>query len=155
MEFVIALGANLGEPERSFQRALFEIERWIGPVVARSQWHRTAPLLHPSNPAPQPDYLNGVVLVSSSLSCEGVFLHLQAIEERLGRVKEVGEKWSARLIDLDLIAAESTVLSTPHLTIPHPEMQRREFVLGPMAEVVPQWRHPLLGKTVQELRSAL
>jgi 2-amino-4-hydroxy-6-hydroxymethyldihydropteridine diphosphokinase len=84
-----------------------------------------------------------------------VFLHLQAIEERLGRVKEVAEKWSARLIDLDLIAAESTVLSTPHLTIPHPEMQRREFVLGPMAEVVPQWRHPLLGKTVQELRSAL
>jgi 2-amino-4-hydroxy-6-hydroxymethyldihydropteridine diphosphokinase len=153
MEYLIALGANLGEREQTFAAALELISRLVGVVRKRSSWYQTKPLLHPlCTVTSQPDFLNGVVEVESELEPAAVLAQLLAIEERLGRVRNRETiPWAPRIIDLDLIAAGDLVICGPALKVPHPEMHKRLFVLEPMCEVAPQWKHPLLRRTAAEL----
>ena len=153
MEVVIALGANLGNPAETFEQAIERIEADVGEVIARSSFHQTKALIHPdSDEQSQPDYLNAVIVVSASFELEEVFERLLAIEASFGRDRklEIG-RWQSRTLDLDIIAAGQTQLCTDQLVVPHPEMHRREFVLGPMHEVAPDWVHPQLKKTVSEM----
>ena len=155
MKIILALGANQGDPQRCFKDVIREVQTHIGKVLARSSWIETPAVLHPSNPDPQPNYLNGAILVSTPLSPIEGMSQIEQIEDRLGRIRVPGVIWSPRIIDLDFIAAEEIVLNTERLRLPHPEMHKREFVLGPIEEIAPEWRHPLLRKTVSELRRAL
>jgi 2-amino-4-hydroxy-6-hydroxymethyldihydropteridine diphosphokinase len=154
---IVALGTNLGERQATLERAIDLIGAEIGPVLARSPWRETAALIHPDDPATSyPPFLNGVVLVQTALPPETVLARLHAIEARLGRDRRrETARWRPRPIDLDLIGIDDLVLDSPTLRLPHPEMHRRDFVLGPLCAVWPDWRHPLLGRTASELLAAL
>lgn len=155
---VVALGGNLGDPAASFAAALELIGQRIGPVPARSTWRRTPALVHPDDPVREhPDYLNGVVLVDSALAPEALLAALHGIERELGRDRaQETRPWQPRTIDLDLIALDDLVRDPPQCPVlPHPRLHERDFVLGPLVELWPDWRHPRLGRTALELLSAL
>jgi 2-amino-4-hydroxy-6-hydroxymethyldihydropteridine diphosphokinase len=151
---VIALGANLGDPALTFARAIEHIGRDIGPVIARSAWRTTPALVHPDDPVREhPPYLNGVVLADTELGPEALLTALHAIERALGRDRASETRpWQPRLIDLDLVALGQNVRQgPPGPVLPHPRMHERPFVLGPLVEIWPDWRHPVLGRTAAEL----
>jgi 2-amino-4-hydroxy-6-hydroxymethyldihydropteridine diphosphokinase len=155
---IVALGGNLGDPAASFAAALALIGHRIGPVVARSAWRRTPALVHPDDPVREhPDYLNGVVLVDTALEPEPLLTALHGIECALGRDRARETRpWQPRLLDLDLIALGELVRDPPDAPLlPHPRLHERDFVLGPLVELWPDWRHPRLGRTAVELLSAL
>ena len=154
---VVALGANLGDRRATLERAVELIAAEVGSVVARSGWIETPALIHPDDPATDyPAFLNGVVLASTALAPEEVLARLHAIEARLGRERTAETaRWRPRAVDLDLIALDDLVVERADLRLPHPAMHERRFVLGPMAEVWADWRHPVLGRTVREMLAGL
>lgn len=156
MTTIVALGANLGERELTFRRAIAAIGSTIGPVVASSRFYDTKPLVLPGAVEEQPPYLNAVIAVVSGLPPLKILAELQQIERDLGRDRAAEEvRWGPRIIDLDIIAIGDTQLAVPGLTIPHPEMHKRRFVLEPLLEVAPDWIHPTLHADVAALLAAL
>jgi len=146
----IALGANLGDPPAQLNAALHSLRGSPGvEVVATSSFYRTAPLGQPG----QADYCNAVCAVDTTLQPEALLDLLQGIETAAGRRRD-GTHWGSRLLDLDLLHMEGRVSQTPRLTLPHPELQRRAFVLVPLAEIAPDLLIPGLG-TVQNLTAAI
>jgi len=146
---VIALGGNLagayGDCEALLEAALAEFARHGLTVTARSGWWRSAAWPDPT----LPDYINGVALVETALPPGEVLQALHAIERDFGRVR--GEANAARTLDLDLIAFGRLVLDQPGLHVPHPRAHERLFVMGPLAEIAPDWRHPVSGETAAAL----
>jgi len=116
----------------------------LGEVTATSWLYRTAAVGGPSG---QPDYLNAALSLDTPLSPQALMLALLGAEALSGRVRL--ERWGPRVLDLDLIGYGATVLATPRLTLPHPRAFERPFVLAPLADVAPEWRHPATGETVQ------
>ena len=154
-QVIIALGANLGNREETFRKAIEHIGSRVGDVVRCSSWIETEPLMTPEaigSGETQPLYLNGVILVETGLEPLMLLAELQKIEYELGRDRGVAAKrWEARTIDLDIIAIEDRVIDLPQLKVPHPEMHKRHFVLEPMLEMFPSWLHPVLVKSPKEL----
>jgi 2-amino-4-hydroxy-6-hydroxymethyldihydropteridine diphosphokinase len=150
---LIALGANLpsaaGGPQQTLEAALEQLEARGLQVTARSRWYRTAPVPI----SDQPSFVNGVVRIETELAPMALLEQLRQIEWAFGRQRSVAN--AARTLDLDIIDYDSRVENTRELTLPHPRMQDRAFVLRPMAEIAPGWRHPTLGKTVEALISIL
>ena len=150
---LIALGANLpstaGGPQQTLEAALTRLEENGVHVAARSPWYRTAPV----PVSDQPWFVNGVVRVETALDPADLLALLRRIEQEFGRRRSVRN--AARTLDLDIIDYDGRVENTPDLTLPHPRMQDRAFVLLPLADIAPQWRHPTLGKTVESLISSL
>ncbi|MDR3418390.1 MAG: 2-amino-4-hydroxy-6-hydroxymethyldihydropteridine diphosphokinase [Nevskia sp.] len=137
----VALGANLGDPPAQLRRALQELGATPGvTLVAVSHFYRTAPL----GPPGQPDYCNAVCALDTGLTPEQLLDVLQRIEHAAGRQR--GERWGPRLLDLDLLHVEGQTIRTPRLTLPHPELQRRAFVLVPLAEIAPAVEIPGQGR---------
>ncbi len=125
----------------------------LGEVRARSRLHRTAPV---GGPQGQPDYLNAVVeLVPASRYRDprALLWALHALEARFGRRRRV--RWEARRLDLDLLALGDAVADEPGLRLPHPRMMQRPFVLVPLLEVAPDWRHPVSGRSAAEALAGL
>lgn len=146
---VIALGSNLGDSLAILEQALTAIDSITGlRIEARSPWYQTAPI-----GPPQPDYLNGCILVTVALNPEELLERLQTIEQQFGRVRSVF--WGPRTLDLDIILFDNCIIHTPKLQIPHPRMRERAFVLMPLAEIAPDWVDPISGKTIRELLSDL
>lgn len=149
----IALGANRGEPERTFKRALNILERDADvAVLRRSTWRATDPV----GPAGQAPYTNGAVLVETTLAPRELLAQLRAIEEHLGRDRGAEERFGPRALDLDLLFARESGeegelrVQGDDLTLPHPRMEERLFVLEPLAEVAPDHVLARAGVTVAE-----
>ncbi|MDT3681738.1 MAG: 2-amino-4-hydroxy-6-hydroxymethyldihydropteridine diphosphokinase [Truepera sp.] len=138
----VALGANLGDPAAQLREAASRLSR-LAPVLARSHLYESAAQ---GGPAGQPPYLNAVVALAAGdwLGREAALLsELLAIEEELGRVRR--ERWGPRVIDLDLLDVAGA-LRHDGVRLPHPRIEERAFVLAPLLDVEPTWRHPLTGR---------
>ena len=140
---LVAFGSNLDDPAAQLRRAAAV----VAALAARSSWssiYRTVPV---GGPAGQPDYLNAVAALQpvAAVAEPGALLEaLLEIERRHGRRRS--ERWGPRTLDLDLLAVGDQVVEEPGLSLPHPRMMNRAFVLAPLCEVAPSWRHPLTGE---------
>lgn len=142
-----SLGTNLGDKGANLRKAIQNIEERIGKVVSLSAFYTTQPWGFESGNA----FLNAACGVDTSLSPFGVLEITQQIERELGRTKKsIGGVYSDRLIDIDLLLFDDMVLKDPVLTIPHPLMCERKFVIEPMAEIAPEVIHPLTGKKLKD-----
>ena len=129
----IGLGANLGERELTVRKAIEEIDRLPGTMVsAVSQLHETRPV----GVVDQPDFLNGVARVETTLSARELLEGLLAIERRLGRRRDREQRWGPRTIDLDLLLYGERRIEEPGLRVPHPRLLERAFVTEPLREVM-------------------
>ena len=145
----IALGSNLGDKEKNLRRALLLLTQQGVEVVRVSSFLSTEPY----GVTDQPQFLNAVACVRTSLAPLALLDVLLATELAMGRVRL--RHWGERNIDLDLLLYEDVVLDTPRLRLPHPDMQNRDFVLLPLAEIAPELKHPTLKKTIWELKEDL
>jgi len=138
----VALGSNLDDPSARVRAAL---ERLRGLPdsrrVARSSLWKSPPL----GPTDQPDFVNAVCGLLTRLAPEALLQELKAIERDMGRAQPA-QRWGPRLIDLDLLAYGAETVSAPGLTVPHPGVQERDFVLYPLAEIAPELWIPGLGR---------
>ena len=141
----VALGSNLGDKEANLRRALELLQQRGVEVVKTSSFICTEPY----GVTDQPQFLNGVCEVRTSLVPLALLHTLLEIEQEMGRVRL--RHWGERNIDLDLLLYEDVVMDTPQLKLPHPDMQNRDFVLLPLAEIAPELVHPTLQKTISEL----
>ena len=146
---IVAIGGNLSGPFAT-PEALLEaaLARFAGvglPILARSRWWRSA--AWPD--AAQPAYRNAVVIVDTTALPEAVLATLIRLEAELGRIRTTPN--APRTLDLDLIAHGRTVIDSDGLTLPHPRAHARRFVMGPLAEIAPDWVHPRLGKSAKSL----
>jgi 2-amino-4-hydroxy-6-hydroxymethyldihydropteridine diphosphokinase len=159
----IGLGANLpsaaGAPAETIAAAIDRLARF-GHVTARSGLYRTAPVGYTDQPA----FVNAAVLLETELAALPLLDALLGIERSFGRNRAAGPPKGPRTLDLDLLLysrsrfrepAGDLVLDDPALTLPHPAMHDRRFVLAPLAEIAPEWRHPVLGQTISELLADL
>ncbi|HKT43662.1 MAG TPA: 2-amino-4-hydroxy-6-hydroxymethyldihydropteridine diphosphokinase [Gaiellaceae bacterium] len=147
----VALGSNLGDREATIRAAVGELGEATGVrVLSVSALIDTEPV----GVVGQPCFLNGVAALETDLSARDLLELLLRLERRLGRVREAGEPHGPRTIDLDLLLYGEDEIDEPGLTIPHPRLHEREFVLGPLAEIAPGLEVPGKGR-VETLRARL
>ena len=137
----VGLGANIGEPRRQLQTALEELNTLPQTrMTATSGLYRSAPMGH----VEQPEFLNAVAQLDTDLAAEALLQGLQEIERRHGRERPFAG--APRTLDLDLLLYGNARISTPRLTVPHPRMHERAFVLKPLAEIAPDALIPDRGR---------
>ena len=157
---LIGLGANLPGPDHRSPRETLEAALAAFPghglrVVKLSPWYESSPV----PPSDQPWFVNGVAIIETELGPQETMTALLAVEQAFGRQR--GERWAARTLDLDLLAYRDLIVNRPAtathpaVTLPHPRLQDRRFVLAPLKDVAPDWRHPETGKGVDSLLERL
>lgn len=142
MQSYIGLGSNLDNPELQLDTALGALDDIPETrLVKNSSFYRSAPL----GPSDQPDFINAVALLDSGLTAGQLLVRLQTIENRQGRVRD-SQRWGPRTLDLDLLLYGSRIIEEPELTVPHPGIRHRNFVLVPLLELAPELEIPGLGR---------
>ena len=145
----LLLGSNLGDRHLLLKTAIAEIAERVGQMLKKSAVYETQSW----GKTDEPYYLNQVVLIKTALSANIVLEKILAIERDLGR--ERFEKWGSRLIDIDILLYNNEIIKQNDLQIPHPELHNRKFTLEPLAEIAPDIVHPVLNKTMLELKKEL
>lgn len=141
---LISLGSNLGDRADALRKSLELLALTPGVrLAATSTFHETKPA---GGPASQEKFLNAAALLETELPPREILLVLQDVEQKLGRIR--AERWGPRTIDLDLLLYDDLELDTPELTLPHPRMSFRRFVLEPAAEIAAEMVHPVCGNTI-------
>ena len=143
-EVLLGLGANVGDPLRQLAAAVDALRGFTRDLDVSSVY-RTEPVGY----ADQPDFYNLVVRARTDLAPEALLERILGVEREMGRERTFRN--APRLIDVDLLAYGDRIIDGPRLTVPHPGIPTRGFVLHPLAEVAPEWRHPATGKTAREL----
>lgn len=152
---VLLIGGNQGDRHALIQEATALIAERIGAVALASRIYETEPWGDFGDEKPQP-FLNRALLVETALAAHEVLHEALSIEAELGRRRSsVRHHYHSRPMDIDLIFFNDEVIDTPTLTIPHPRMHLRRFVLEPLVEIIPDYRHPTLHKTIRELLDEL
>lgn len=147
-EVYLGLGTNLGDKENNLNLAMDEIRKRVGEITSLSAFYATEPWGFDS----QNSFLNAVCKAHTTLSPFEVLSTTQAIEKDLGRIrKSVGGQYSDRPIDIDILLYDNLIIDTPQLSIPHPLMHKRLFVMEPLTEIAPELVHPVLQQTMKEL----
>jgi len=142
---VLHLGSNIGDRQAQLQEAIHRIESGIGRVQARSSVYETEAW----GKKDQDDFLNQALIVSTALDAENALLKCKSIEKDMGSIKT--ETWGPRTIDIDVLFFNDTVLEKENIVIPHPMIEKRNFVLIPLMEIMGEYIHPVLQKTIEEL----
>ena len=148
MKVYFSLGSNLGDRAQLLEKALTLLNKEIGNLVSRSSFYETEPWGFSSNHS----FLNACCLCETELSPLEVLHRTQQIEKELGRKrKSKNKKYHDRPIDIDLLLCDDLTINTKELTIPHPFMQERRFVLEPLKEIAPDVIHPVLHISISEM----
>jgi len=156
MKCAIAIGSNLdsafGSSQQIVEAATETLDRIDRIQILRvSSWHQTKAVT--LSQVSQPDYINGCATLETTLSPIALLTTLLDLEVQFGRIRRA--KWDARTLDLDLLLYENCILNTPDLIIPHPRMGDRTFVMLPLAEIAPDWIHPVTGDRVDQMAQNL
>jgi 2-amino-4-hydroxy-6-hydroxymethyldihydropteridine diphosphokinase len=147
-ETYVGLGANLGNPRKTFEEALGLISSFAE-VVAGSRLYRSAPFGFPD----QPDFVNAVAKLKTDLEALALLRELRTVEQALG--KKVVRENGPRIIDLDLLVHGNHVIDSEELTLPHPSIAERDFVLLPLCDLAPEILHPVFRKSFKQLKANL
>lgn len=148
-QIYLCIGGNLGEREANIEEAVDFIDFNFGEVIAVSSVYETEPW----GMTDVPNFLNRVVLVESELSNEELLAEVEGLEEFYGRERSEGE-YQSREMDIDILFIDSEIIETESLKVPHPRLAERRFVLEPLAEVAPDFIHPIMKKSVSEILKA-
>ncbi len=147
MKAVLSLGSNLGNRIDNIFLAIKLLNNANIKILKLSKFYETQPWGFNS----QNWFINAACLVQTSLHPFDLLFTLQKIEKKLGRKQKTSTTYSSRTIDLDIIFYENLIINSPDLTIPHPRLHLRNFVLYPLNDIVPNWKHPVLNLTVSQL----
>lgn len=148
MQVVTILGSNSGNKFRLMEQAVSLLEKQAGKVTLASSYYETAPWGFEC----KENFLNRVVVFETEYCPESFLQTALAVEEQLGRTRSAnGPRYTSRPIDIDILFYGTEIIDTPTLTIPHPRLEERNFVLTPLREILPSFVHPLSHKTIQTL----
>lgn len=147
----LGLGTNLGCKAQNLKDAIDLIALNLGKVCEVSSTYVSEPWGFES----KNEFLNLVLLLDTNLSPTELLVQTQNLEQRLGRTSKATADYVDRLIDIDILLYDDLTIDSPNLKIPHPLMLKRDFVLVPFSEIAPQLIHPVLGKTISELKMSL
>lgn len=150
-ESVLLIGGNAGDPPAMLARAEAIIDERIGRIVARSRDHWTEPWGFVDERL----FLNRALLLRTVLEPTALLDGLLGIERALGRVRDRTVRYAPRGIDIDILLIGEAVIDLPQLQVPHPRMHQRAFALSPAADIAPNWKHPVLHRTVLQLLNDL
>ncbi|MBM3402618.1 MAG: 2-amino-4-hydroxy-6-hydroxymethyldihydropteridine diphosphokinase [Bacteroidetes bacterium] len=141
----LLLGSNLGDSKKYLATAIFEIEKKLGIIAQVSSLYQTAAW----GKNDQPDYINQAIELKTNLSPQVLLSAILKIETKLGRKRL--EKWGSRIIDIDILLYDNLIVDEVQLSIPHPYLAFRRFCLMPLCEIAPNYKHPVLKKTIEHL----
>jgi 2-amino-4-hydroxy-6-hydroxymethyldihydropteridine diphosphokinase len=146
IKLYILLGGNLGDKQQIFSVASEKLDQQIGPISNQSAIYETEPWGFVSDQM----FWNQAIELETDLPAEEVLGRIHEIESELGRVRK-GSRYHSRIIDIDVLFYGNQIISQPDLTIPHPRMQDRKFVLVPLSEIAPAFEHPVFRKTIARM----
>lgn len=141
----LLLGSNMGNSKAQLKNATALIKKQVGPVIRHSALYLTAAW----GKTDQPDFLNQVIVVHTKLNAVQTMRAILGIEKKAGRVRTI--KNAPRIIDIDILFFNKEIIDRPELSIPHPQIQNRRFVLTPLNELSPNFKHPVLKRSVHDL----
>ncbi|HJM16680.1 MAG TPA: 2-amino-4-hydroxy-6-hydroxymethyldihydropteridine diphosphokinase, partial [Flavobacteriales bacterium] len=143
----IQLGSNIGERESFITKSMYKVEDDIGKIITASSIFETTAWGNEN----QNNFLNSVIEIKTPFDAFTILQKSQEIENNLGR--ERSDKWGERTIDIDILFYNNKIINTKELTVPHPLIQKRKFVLVPLSEIAPNYIHPILKKNISTLLS--
>ncbi|MCL1867350.1 MAG: 2-amino-4-hydroxy-6-hydroxymethyldihydropteridine diphosphokinase [Paludibacter sp.] len=146
-----SIGTNLGNRKRNIERAIALLEKRVGRCVKISDFYQTSPWGFVS----ENEFLNIAAEFETTLQPLDLLKVTQQIERALGRArKSENGTYCDRIIDIDILFYDNLIINLPQLTLPHPLLQKRDFVLTPLAQIASEWQHPILKKTISEIKKA-